>query len=135
MPHECWIFVLQQIKFAFMSCHSVFGFLTLLSLSFSLISSHIVLFYFILFYYIYIYIFKYLCFEFEKKNQTIWLGLLHFLISLWLSSFLFLFSFCTMCKPFLFCVKKCIFYEAIFGSLTPNSFSSLFYGCQGEYKE
>ena len=95
----------------------IFGFLTLLSLSFSLISSHIG-FYFIL-------LFKYLCFELKKKLMR--LGVLHFLISLWLS-----FIYYTMCKPFLFCVKKCIFYGAIFG--TPNNFSSLFYGRQGEDK-
>ena len=54
------------------------------------------------------------------------LGVLHLLSSLWLS-----FIYYTM-LPSLFCVKKCIFYGAIFG--TPNNFSSLFYGRQGEDK-
>ena len=61
------------------------------------------------------------------------LGVLHLIISLCYPLSFFLSFFNTMCKPFLFCVKKCIFYGAILG--TPNSFSSLFfYGRQGEDK-
>jgi len=69
----------------------------------------------------------------KESNYTIGSSSFSYFLMIILFFFFFLLFF-TMCKSFLFCVKKCIFYGAIFGSITPNSFSSLFYGRQGEDK-
>ena len=109
------------IQYLLSSIWFLFDFLTWLSLSFSLISSHIGFL---------IQISLFWIFFFFKKTHVF--GCPSFSYFLMIIFFFFSSFFNTMCKPFLFCVKKCIFYGAIFG--TPNSFSSLFYGHQGEDK-